>query len=242
MASSDSNARRFLDAFANIENILKRQQRHEWDDSQYVAFGDLLDKSRTVHHAHKKELRAYAILRNSIAHNRYLNGQPIAEPREDIVNSILKIERHLEHPLSVIEATSNFDIPQIFSPDDDLGEFLSLVKEKDFSQAPVKMSEGLSLITTNAIARWFAASMETDGGIVDSTPIREILNFAETGDRLKTVRQPCSTVEAIRILSGTAGEKEEPPAALLVLGKANQPPQRLVTRSDLALLYSELEV
>ncbi len=117
-----------------------------------------------------------------------------------------------------------------------------MVTEKAFSQAPVKTGTGFALITTNAVARWFAANMAKQGGIVDMAPISDVLAFAEAGDQLRTATPTTTVVEAINTLSGQARPNQEPPAALLLLGKVGEPPQALCTRADLALLYAQLEI
>ena len=241
MSSEETKAQRFLHAFASIEEILSRQQGRRVDHDDWAKFYELVANSDTLLHSQKEKLRHYARLRNAISHTPYLKSKPIADPREDTVEAITKIQRDLEKPPLLFDALKDVGVPRIFSLQDSLDEFLELVKMHDFSQAPVKTDDGFVLITTNAIARWFAHNLNEHGGVLETTPMHAVLEFAESGDQLKTVSPTTTTVEAINYFSGLADINAEPPAALLVLGKMGQPPQRLAVRADLSLLYAQLE-
>lgn len=241
MISTESNAERFLNAFAEIEDILARQQGRRIFDDDWTTFVSLVKDSDTLLQRQKDQLFHFAKLRNAISHKPYLNSKPIADPRLDTVEAISTIQLYLEKPPLLLDALEGVSVPCVFSPEDSLDKFLDLVKANDFSQAPVKTEKGFVLITTNAIARWFAHNLSEHGGVVETTRIAEVLPFAESGDQLKTVSPTITTVEAINYFSGQADVSAEPPAALLVLGKMGQPPQRLCVRADLSLLYAQLE-
>ncbi|MGO1959264.1 MAG: hypothetical protein ACTIKL_03735 [Canibacter sp.] len=241
MSHSESNAQRFLDTFAGIEDILARQQHRREDSHDWVPFSDLLANSDTLLQHQKDQLRSFAKLRNAISHKSYLNGKPIADPRSDTVAEIIKIHQHLEKPPLLVDALRHEGPLKLFTPEGDIADFLELVTAHNFSQAPVQTDVGFDLLTTNAVARWFASNLIQHGGVVDTTPISEVLAFAETGDRLKTVNPTTTTVQAINLFSGQAEVNVEPPAALLVLGKMGQSPQGLCVRADLSLLYAQLE-
>ncbi|MBM9432500.1 hypothetical protein [Flaviflexus equikiangi] len=240
MSSSESNAHRFLSAFANIEDTLARQQRKRENGKEWVSFSDLLAGSDTLLEKQKHQLRTFAKLRNAISHSPYIGGEAIADPRTETVEAIEKIYRDLERPPLLIDALRHHERPILFELDADVMSFLKLVIDHDFSQIPVKTVSGYALLTTNAVARWFATNFTQYGGVVETTPLREIMAFAETGDRLKIVNPGTTTVQAINLLSGQAQVDVEPPAALLVQGKMGQPPQRLCVRADLSLLYTQL--
>lgn len=243
------NSRKFLDAFASIEDILAREQgrrtsnqKRREDDEDWIPFGELLKDSKLLHDAHKRELRAYAKLRNAIVHNSYRNGAPIADPHDETVESIVRILARLEQPPLLSDALRDSPRPKVFRLDDDITEFLNLVTEHSYSQAPVSTGSGYLLITTNAVARWFAFNLAKHGGVVDSASIQDVLEYAEPGDRLETVSPTTTVISAIHRLSGEADMDTEPPTALLVLGKVSQPPQHLCSRADLAALYAALQI
>lgn len=241
MAQNETNAQLFLSAFANIESILAKQQGRRESSQDWPTFGDLLDRSDTLLRHQKEQLRGFARLRNAISHNPYRAGEAIADPRSDVVDAIEKIYRGLAKPPLLVDAAI-FDGPlRIFEATDDVNEFLLLVTEHDFSQAPVRAERGFELITTNAVARWFASNLLEHGGILETSPIRDVLAFAEPGDRVVSVNPMTTTVQAINMFSGQADIAKEPPAALIVQGEMGRPPQKMYVRADLAVLYKQLE-
>lgn len=239
---SAPNAERFLNAFAEIEDKLAQQHRRREKHDDWVPFSNLLDGSNALLREHKDQLRQYAKLRNAIAHSKHMQGKPIADPREDAVVRIEKIRDNLLRPPRLVDALEGYGRPQVFEPQDGIGAFLALVVEKSFSQAPVRTGDGYRLITTNAVARHLAPSL-IEHEIVGTATIGEVLDFAETGDRLETLTPNATVLEAIHLFSGEASTRVEPPAALLVLDATKEHlPQLLCSRADLSLLYAQLEV
>lgn len=235
----ETNADRFLNAFREIEETLARQQRRRQDRDDWTSFKELVDDSDELVLQQKDQLLLFSRLRNSISHNRYNRGRPIADPREDVVLAIERIRDLLLSPPLLITALGDRQPPKILEMSEDIGEFLKLVIENDYSQAPVKSGGEYRLVTTNAVARRFAPDL-IEHGIVDTVSVGEVLGSAETGDRLETVGPGTTVVRAINIFSGQAALSVEPPAALLVLGKVGQHPQVLCSRADLADLYARI--
>lgn len=241
MSDNGTNARRFLDAHADIEAELVRQQGDQIINGKRATFWQRIDSSDELIPKHKEALKLFGNLRNAISHSRYLDGAPVADPRIDTVEEIERIRDLVLKPPRLKDALKAHGKPRIFSPGDDIKAFLRIVTDNDFSQAPVELQKGhYELITTNAVARWFAHNLNNLGGVVDSAPISHVLSYAENGDRLRKVGHDTTTVKAINIFSGQASSSEEPPAALLVMDLPGQPPQRLSVRADLALLYRQL--
>lgn len=234
----ETNAHRFLTAFAAIESRLAQEQTRRETPGDWATFSELLHDSDTLLRHQKENLRQFAKLRNSISHESYLRGQPIADPRDDTVNKIEEILQLLIKPPLLIEALKNRGRPKVFTVEDPLSEFLELITVAAFSQAPVQTGKGYALVTTNAVARWFADHLVHKTTASPDTPLGEILNYAEPGDSLKTVKPTTTAVQAINIFAGETEPQAEPPTALLVLGKMGQAPQTLCSRSDLSLLYA----
>ncbi|WP_054952019.1 hypothetical protein [Flaviflexus massiliensis] len=248
---TESNAERFLEAFADIEEKLAQQQNRRKSEQQqkrrnfgddWVPFWKLLEESTTLLKSHKDRLRQYAKLRNSIVHVKRSEGVPIADPREDVVRDIEKIRNLLLKPPRLVEALSGHEPPQVFEMDDSINAFLSLVVERSYSQAPVRDGGSYRLVTTNAVARYLAPSLIEDD-IVETATIREVLEFAEDGDRLETLSPTATVLEAINLFSGETSTRVEPPSALLVLGtRQKSAPQLLCSRADLSTLYAQLNI
>ena len=239
---TESNAERFLEAFADIEEKLAQQQNRRKHRDDWAPFWELLDESDKLPNSHKEKLRQYAKLRNSIVHEKRLGGAPIADPREDVVRNIEMIRNLLLKPPLLVETLSGPDSPQVFEMDDSINAFLTLVVEKNYSQAPVRDGGSYRLVTTNAVARYLAPSLIEDG-IVETATIREVLEFAEDGDRLETLSPTATVLEAINLFSGETTTRVEPPSALLVLGTMQKrAPRLLCSRADLSTLYAQLDV
>lgn len=243
MSDEGTNARRFLDAFADIEDAIKKRHDHTKDQSsERPKFWALVDTSDDeLIKKHKETLKRFGNLRNAISHSSYLNDNPIADPRIDTVEEIERLRELVIRPPRLRDALKDHGKPQVFSPDDGIKEFLRIVTELDFSQAPVAMGNGkYKLITTNAVARWFGHNPITHGGAVEDTPIDEILKHSESGDRLEILPRDTTVAKAINIFAGQDSPTKEPPAALLVMDVPGQPPLLLSTRADLAVLYQQL--
>lgn len=238
---SNSNARSFLDAFARIEEVLAQQQERRENPKDWPSFSELLDASDTLLLSQKEHLRRYARLRNAISHNSYRDGAPIADPRTETVDSIERIQLNLEKPPLLIDQLKDRGTPHIYNLKDEVSEFLELVVSLSYSQAPVKALNGYELITTNAVARWFAKQLTQSVGAFSTATIEEVLNFAEAGDKLRIGSPTTTVVQAINIFAGQNSTTTEPPSAILLLGKMGQQPQRLCTRFDLTRLYASLQ-
>jgi hypothetical protein len=106
---------------------------------------------------------------------------------------------------------------------------------------PVHDAGKYRLITTNAIARWYIAGLERDGGQLDDPTIRDLLEFAEPSESVKTISRKATAVQVITQFGGAA--HSEPPAAILFTeaGMPGQKPIGMCVRADVGLLYRALE-
>lgn len=230
----------FLQYFRQIEEFLEKNDSQKNSNSSKYSFSDRVDRSRLLRKPEKEKLKSYARLRNSIVHNPYRGGRPIAEPHETTVDDIKHIHFLLTKPPLLTDVLKDFPKPTILSSTDNFDVFLGLVKKFDFSQSPVRTDSGYKLITTNALARWYANVFETEEGILEHPQIREVLEFCESSDRVETVNPGTTALQALEILNGEV-QKSEPPTALLVLGRPNDPPQAICSQADLPLLYRSRE-
>lgn len=91
------------------------------------------------------------------------------------------------------------------------------------------------------MARYLASSL-IEHEIVGIATIGEVMEFAETGDRLVILTPSATVLEAINLFSGEASTKVEPPGALLVLDATKQHLRQLLcSRADLSVLYAQLD-
>ena len=236
---SPSRAARFLDAMVAIETTLARQQGRNGEPRE-AALAQLIRDSKSLVSRQKDTLHEYRELRNAIVHSRRVDGEPIADPREDVVLDVEQIRVNLEKPPLLVTALKNTPAPTVLKPSDSLNVFLDLVAAHDFSQAPVLVGDRYELITTNAVARWFAAAQREHGGVVHEATVEEVLQHAEVGDRPKVAGPQTTVVDAIRAFSDPSKSGKEPPAAILVVEGKKKTPIKLCSRADLPRLYDQL--
>lgn len=235
-----SRAQRFLDAFNRIESHLGQEQSpNDWYD---IGFVNLVREAKRLSLLQREQLQHIARLRNAIVHNKSFQGEPIAEPREDVVAWLEQQAEIIENPPRVFTVL-NGSLPIELQEDDEIAKFLPLVGDNDYSQAPVRLKNGeLSLLTTNCMARWLAKEFRKDELMVTrENPISEVLEHAEHSDRAVIRERDLTAVEAVQILGGEQGP---PPAAILLTetGKEHQTVLRICTTTDLPALLKALGI
>ena len=133
-----SNAERFISSFNEIEEYLK--DKHAYDES--IGFTKMINdivrnnKSQIVR-MNLSKLRTYASLRNAIVHNYGNNHDKkeyiIAEPHDDEVNNIEKIERLITKPRKVFD---DFNKPVLsFELSTSIFDAINEMFKKDFSES-----------------------------------------------------------------------------------------------------------
>lgn len=239
---SITNARRFLDAFAAIEEHLAQVQSQRLGRDDWTEFSRLVDASDELTDPDRRRLRDAARLRNAIAHKPYRDGAAIADPRIDFVEQIEHIQANLERPPIAMDVLAVAP-PRVFTPEDSLVDFAELVRAPHhYSQAPVRSVAAYRLITTNAVARWYVAILERDGGALHNPTLGEVMEFSEEADAAKVLSKRTTVVQAIRWLTGEA-DAASPPAAIIftTAGRQDENALAIATQSDLGVLYRALE-
>ena len=115
---------------------------------------------------------------------------------------------------------------------------LRLIGETGFSQFPVYEGGTYAgrLLTTNSIALWVAARMTANGGLAESEPISNVLEFGKHRERALVMGAKTTTAGAILALGG----RDDMPAPLTLLlmknGSARTGPVGLILAEDLPRL------
>lgn len=239
---SPDPARTFLDACADIENILKRRYNM---GEEVRGLGDVLKVARSKKDAqvlrYKDDLMAFKELRNAISHESYREGDPIATPLPSTVAKITQIRDQLATPPTV---GSKAHPASVFRVDttDKLWPRLEEMLRLSYSQAPVfRDGRYVGALTTNAVARWVASNIDDAGDvvIVDGATVDDVLKYAEPHETFRFVKRTMTVVEAIeRLLSAT------PPLGLIVTqnGKEHEAPIGILVAGDLPDLTKSVEV
>jgi len=237
------NARRFLDAFHGIEQVLRK--RVEWTGSHPPGFAHLVKHSgNLLTQPQRERLLELADLRNAIAHHPFTpDGRPWADPRDETVEWIeaqLAVIDNPPHVLTVLKPEK----PVTFDADDDVKRFLDeAVARDDYSQAPYRDKEGrLQLITTNAVTRWIAANYTGEDGVkVEHERIGAIAErYSEHNDWVHFAPRAMHAAEALNLFAGSA--EKHPPAAIIVTenGHEKDTPLALVSPWDIPALSAAL--
>ncbi len=225
-----TNAERFIEAYNRIDRKLTDQGQ----DRPYVPFVKKVRESRLLVDPQRDFLYDCAHLRNAILHSKGSHtGDPIADPRTDVVERIERVADVVEKPPTVL-ATLQPQRPVTLAASDDLSAFLSEVAHLDYSQAPVRFGPGkLGLVTTNAMTRWFAEQyIAGDGMLAGAATLGEIVSRAESIDSLQIANRHITVVQAWRIFAGL--DVPMAPAAIVLTknGRQSETPLALVARSD----------
>ena len=228
-------ARRFLDAVAGIEKLLKASLRTR----KFTPLKEMATSSRAAGALTEDQytaLIALADLRNALSHDDYRNGTPIATPREATVEEAERLLAFLQRPPRALDQLERYAVRSV-KPSDPLAIALEFVKD-DFSQFPIYDANGyVGLLTTNAIGRWLADQFTKVEMVQSEATVEELFAYAETSDVAVAIRADATTTEAIRVL----GNDDAPVRAVIftATGDINEVPLAVAVREDVhRLLHS----
>lgn len=169
------HASRFLEAFREIEQHLRAAVLAPDSDDFAAVLKAAIDRSSGARR-YQHELRQFAMLRNAIVHRPNRGGQPIADPRPDVVRQIEAI-RAAMLTAPALTAVLGRGVT-VTSVDAGMADASRRMLEGDFSQLPV-MSEGrvVDLLTTDAVSRWMTTELIGHGQVRLDTPVWEVVPF-----------------------------------------------------------------
>jgi CBS domain-containing protein len=238
----NSRGDQFLAAFNDIEDRFRRVLKRD-DHVEFAQMArEYADKKR-LPSVQREALLAFAALRNAISHGRYYNGQPIADPVQETVAEIERLRDQITSPPVAMTVLGSKPV-NLIRPSEPISAALELVGRFDYSQIPVyDGTRYVSILTTNAIARWLAHQLLLNQGLAEGEPVHRVLAFAEPHERAKLVRRTITAAEAIDQLTH-GGEERGPVTALIVTdgGKPTETPIRVIASHDLPLLSAALGI
>jgi predicted transcriptional regulator len=234
----ESNADQFLALYRRLENHLQKEQQED----ATTTFRTLLSKSenRAVNRYHH-QLKRYGDLRNSIVHHEYEEKQPIADPRQDVIDEFREIVESVTNPPGL----SPF-LREVYTatPSDDIGEVVEKMETENFSQMPIIQDEEvIAVLTTNTIARWVGAELHQDGSglLVTETRVGDVLPHTEREDNYTFVPRTANLYEAYQAFQIEQNMRELPDAALITQnGRATESLLGIITPFDLPDLVRRL--
>jgi hypothetical protein len=189
-AGEHDPAGRFLQAFQEIEQHLRAALLAP-DSEDFSKVLKLAVDSYPGVRRYQHELRQFAMLRNAIVHRPSRGGQPIADPRPDVVLQIQSIRTALLEAPSLISVLGPG--VKVATADSSIRSASKVMLGGDYSQLPV-LSDGrvVDLLTNDAIARWMTTELETRGDVRLDVPVIDIAPF--DADRSYEVVDRSSTV------------------------------------------------
>ena len=230
-------ARRFLDACAEIETTLKN--RYEAGGTGLGTIVREVQGRDAVVRRNRAALDAFTALRNVLAHSSYKGGAPVAAPLSSTVEAIERLRDEISQPRRALDLAVR-DVLTAHERDP-LPGLLRVMASKDISQVPIYLADGsVRLLTTNAIARWVAAHLDSDDVVlIQAGEIAEALEHAEAHEVIVTEKR---AVTAARVLDRLT--RDEAPLAVLITetGRPGESPLGILSTADVPRLVQELTV
>jgi hypothetical protein len=177
---------KFMTAFNDIEDFFRTALGAE----QHVGFSKLARRyaeHEKLPSSQLDALLAFAVLRNSISHSRYYDGDPIADPVPAVVDQIERLRDQLMAPPTALGILGVMDVC-LARPEEPISCVLEHVRRFNYSQLPVFDADRyVGILTTNAIARWLGRQLASNHGRAEDAPVSQALEFSEMEERASLV-------------------------------------------------------
>lgn len=197
-AKVKSNAKRFLDAYNNIDYALKSR----YNLNRSMGFSELIRKSVPVNYVIRKyedELVDYGRLRNAIIHN---NNEDfiIAEPHDKVVEKIEHIEKLLTTPPLALESVAQKQVI-ITHAGKSMREVITLIASTGFSNIPVYREKILLGVANgqkilHSLGQYLLAG-GSEKTYLDNVQIEDMLSSLENSNYYCVKKSDCTIEEAL---------------------------------------------
>lgn len=226
-----SRAARFLDAFRDIEQHLRAAVTGSDQVNFTAVLSAAIAKMVPGASRYQHELRQFAMLRNAIFHRATSGGQPIADPRSDVVRQIEEIRAVLLTAPSLTSVLLSG--VTVTTADSTMAEASGRMLEGDFSQLPV-LSDGrvIDLLTTDAVSRWMTAELFENGHVRLETPVQEVVRF-DRDRSYEPVDQSANVLTALDLFAAHEERGEMLHAILVSRSLPSGPLVAIATVTDL---------
>lgn len=208
-----SNADRFLNAYAIIENRLRKILRSR----RHVGFVGMVEDARrrnSIVHRFRDDLKEFAVLRNAIVHDRADDVHVIAEPHLWAVKRIERIAELLEIPPKVMPLFKRAVIK--LRVEDPIANCVREMYKRDISKLPVyDVSSFFGVITARCIARWLGACVHDEIFSTRETAISEVMHFSEDRDNFRFIGRSATLFEAVHEFKKFANQGKRLEALLI---------------------------
>lgn len=228
MDSTNTNAQRFLDAYAQIESKMTRILK----ETKYVPFSQLLyrcSQKNKVVSQNMETLREYHELRNAIVHMRGDNQEIIAEPCDSVTDNIERISKQLSMDDSIL----NYAVHPVKTVklNDDIHKVFEIMESLGTSKIPVyEDNKYVGVLTYAMITRWALNKNSTDGCVKDALETNE-------KDRVLFISKTSNIQTALKGFDKAVREGKTLLAILVSEhGNMNETPLGIITIADMPTL------
>ncbi len=224
-----ANAEIFMEAFNKLDHYLEFLLGGE--KASFIDKKNRLKYNKRVKYIierYDQDIEAINRLRNVVAHEKFLEGRPMADPREDVIEKLEEIFEALAKPMTVFERRSLVP-PTVFSAHEPLGHVLKYMMKNDFSQVVVEKSGVYTFLRREDTARWLERNAE--GPVPDPDNIR-IEQVIPAGIRHKVhIAKDATVYEALVYFQ----ENDEGYPALMITEKGmdREKPLGVITPMDI---------
>lgn len=222
------NAELFLEAYNRLDHYMEELCGEK---ASFLDKKNKLKNNRRVKYIIERfdqDLEAINRLRNVVAHEQFLDGRPIADPRQDVIRRLEAIYGELAKPMTVYERRSRI-APYIFGADTPLRKILKYMGMYDFSQVVVEKSGRYMFIRREDTARWLEEN--ADGPIPDPEEVAA-KQLIPSG-----MRHRCHIAKSATVYEALAyfQENDEGYPALIITesGSDSEKPLGVITPMDL---------
>lgn len=228
--TKESNARRFLNAFNNIDYALKTR----YGMHRSMGFSDMIRKTVVLNYIVRKNednLIDYGRLRNAIIHNAN-EDIVIAEPHDSVVEDIERIEKLLTTPPKALDSVAHRDVLTI-NADKSMYDVITLMANSKYSNIPVYNGDTLIGVANgqkilDSFGQFLLAGGKSDV-FLKSVKIEDMLSALENSNYYVIASSDVTVEEALN-------EFHNNPKLLAILitknGEVNQKVLGIVTGSD----------
>ncbi len=168
------------------------------------------------------------------------SGPPAMEQRLEVRAGRPNLARRISAPApTVLDLIGPQEVAWC-DADDPVGPVAQRMYRANYSQLPVRdRDRWVGLLTTDTIARWTAARSGRGREYDETTPVREVLPYAEDPDAFRVVGRHATSAEVARIFDDFAAQGRALGAALVTpRGQPHGELLGIVTASDLPRVRS----
>ena len=236
---AQSNAKRFINAFNQIDYALRTQ--HNFKRS--MGFSDMIRRAVSINHLVRKyeeDLIDYGRLRNAIIHNSN-DEEIIAEPHPDVVEKIENLAHLITTPPKALDVlvekevfTVNYDVS--------IKDVMQKITATKFSNIPVyKKGELVGVANGQKILNVLGECLLRNDDLDDFIESHSIEEIAKTPTEIVYYTVMASDVTIDQVLAEFLKNRKLLVIILTKTGTMHEPPLGIITSSDYMELNKILE-